>query len=158
MSGPLLAIRSVKGSREEVGTFARVGLRTRARPASNTAVPCIGRAAEFAVLDEALARAETGHAQVVGVVGEAGVGKSRLSEGFAAACVARGVTVRRTAGLSHATDVALLPVLSLLRDAFGVGQEDGPAIARERISERVLALDPDLSEALHLRMIEDGPG
>lgn len=58
------------------------------------------------------------------------------------------MTARRTAGLSHATDVPLLPVLSLLRDAFGVAEADGPVAAREKIAERVLTLDPGLVDGL----------
>jgi adenylate cyclase len=142
--------QAVKGSREPVGTYALIGPRTVARPAAGSATPFVGREVEFAVLEDALARAEAGQAQVVGVVGEAGVGKSRLGEEFASACAARMITVRRTAGLSHATDVALLPVISLLRDAFGVTDADEPATAREQIGERLTALDPDLVDALPL--------
>jgi adenylate cyclase len=143
-------VQAVKGSSEPVGTYTLIGARSLARPAAGIPTPFVGREAEFAVLEDALSRAEAGQAQVVGVVGEAGVGKSRLSEEFASACAARAITVRRTAGLSHATDVALLPVVSLLRDAFGVTGTDGPVTARERIGERLTALDPDLVDALPL--------
>ena len=142
--------RIVKGSRAPVGTYPLTGSRATVRPTAGTATPFVGREGELAVLEDALARAESGQAQVVGVVGEAGMGKSRLCEEFAATCAARTITVRRTAGLSHATDVALLPVVGLLRDAFGVTDADGPAAAREQIAARLIALDPELVDTLPL--------
>jgi class 3 adenylate cyclase/tetratricopeptide (TPR) repeat protein len=110
--------------------------------------PLVGRDDELAVLESALARALDGQAQVVGVVGEAGVGKSRLCEEFARSASERGVTVRRAAGLSHARAVPLLPILELLRDFFGITETDGARAAREKIAGRLLLLDPSLSEEL----------
>jgi adenylate cyclase len=141
-------LHDVKGASRPVGVFALVGPQFRPAGTVRTATPLVGRQAELTVLEDALRRAEAGDAQVVGVVGEAGVGKSRLSEEFANACIAQGITVRRTAGLSHARDVPLLPVLLLLRDAFGVADTDGPAAAREKIAGRVVTLDPGLVDGL----------
>src|SRR4029077_3249735 len=53
----------------------------------------IGRADELAVLDAALADAGAGRPALVGVVAEAGVGKSRLCLEFAERCPARGAAV-----------------------------------------------------------------
>jgi adenylate cyclase len=87
---------------------------------------------------------------VVGVVGEAGVGKSRLCEEFAASAAARGITVRRTAGISHGGEVPLLPILSLLRDYFGISQADSSEEAREKVAAYLRLLDPSLEETLPL--------
>jgi adenylate cyclase len=141
-------LHDVKGVSRPVVVFDLVGPRFRPAGVVRTAAPLVGRHAEFAALEDALHRAEAGDAQVVGVVGEAGVGKSRLSEEFAAACIEQGITVRRTAGLSHARDVPLLPVLHLLRDAFGVAETDGPAAAREKIAGWAVSLDPGLADGL----------
>ena len=110
----------------------------------------VGRERELAALEDALAGAIEGRAQVVGVVGEAGVGKSRLCEEFAGSAAARGITVRRATGVSHGRDVPLLPVLSLLRDYFGITDTDTPPEAREKVTARLLALDPGLDETLPL--------
>ena len=138
----------VKGASRPVGVFALVGPRSRPAGIVAATTALVGREGELAELEEALRQAEAGRAQVVGVVGEAGVGKSRLSEEFAQRCLARGVTVRRTAGLSHATDVPLVPVVRLLRDAFGVAETDGPENARDKIARRVMTLDPVLADGL----------
>ncbi|MGH8972673.1 MAG: ATP-binding protein [Acidimicrobiia bacterium] len=112
--------------------------------------PLVGREREVAALEDALAAAAQGQAQVVGVVGEAGVGKSRLCEEFARLAEARGITVRRASGVSHGREVPLLPVLALLRDYFGVTDADDPAAAREKVTARVLDLDPAAGENLEL--------
>ncbi|MGH9009650.1 MAG: adenylate/guanylate cyclase domain-containing protein, partial [Acidimicrobiia bacterium] len=98
--GPTL----VKGARESLRVY-RLGA-----PLSSPvrrrmgAAPLVGREREMAVLEDALAMAEEGHTQVLGVVGEAGVGKSRLCDEFVRSAAARGITVRRAAGVSHGTD------------------------------------------------------
>jgi class 3 adenylate cyclase/tetratricopeptide (TPR) repeat protein len=114
------------------------------------ASPLVGRQRELAVLEDALAMAMDGHAQVVGVVGEAGVGKSRLCDEFAQLCRARGITVRRAAGVSHGRDVPLLPILAFHRDYFGISDADDPPTARRKVSDRLLELDPGLDDALPL--------
>ena len=108
----------------------------------------VGREREMAVLEDALAMAAEGQFQVVGVVGEAGVGKSRLCDEFVASARSRGITVRWAAGVSHGHDVPLLPVLALLRDYFGITESDDDAECREKIKGRVLALDPAGDEVL----------
>jgi class 3 adenylate cyclase len=141
----------VKGTSEPVGVFVLESARMAGRgPAVRfaEAPPLVGRDEEMAALESALARAEEGQAQVVGIVGEAGVGKSRLCEELAARCGARGLDVRRTAGVSHGRSVPLLPVLDMLRDYFGIGDADTPQKAREKIAGRLVTLDPALAEGL----------
>jgi class 3 adenylate cyclase/tetratricopeptide (TPR) repeat protein len=140
--------RPVKGSSEPVPVFAiESSLRRRATGGSTVMV---GRAEEIGVLEVALGRALEGQAQVVGVVGDAGVGKSRLCDEFARSAAIRGITVRRAAGLSHARDVPLLPVLELLRDYFEVADTDSRAEAQRKIEWRLLGLDPTFEESLPL--------
>jgi predicted ATPase len=95
----------------------------------------------MAILEDALGRAAEGRAQVVGVVGEPGVGKSRLCDEFVRSILARGISVRRTAGVSHGREVPLLPILAYFRDYFGITEAISPSQARERISDRLLGLD-----------------
>jgi len=122
-----------------------------AAPASpRHASALVGRTEELATLEAALAAAEDSRAQVVGIVGEAGVGKSRLCEEFARACAARGLPVRRAAGVSHGRSVPLLPVLQLLRDYFAISDGDPARQAREKIAGRLVLLDPSFAEDLPL--------
>jgi len=44
--------------------------------------------------------------------------------------LARGISVRRTTGVSHGREVPLLPILSLLRDYFGITEGISPSQAR----------------------------
>jgi class 3 adenylate cyclase/tetratricopeptide (TPR) repeat protein len=103
--------------------------------------PFVGRDAESAVLDTALAHALAGDGRAVGIVGDPGVGKSRLVYEFVAGCAAQGLNVSATRGLAHGRYVPLLPVLALLRDAFGVAESDAPDVARARIEATTLSLD-----------------
>ena len=98
----------------------------------------VGRDTEMAILEAAFEQAMSGNAQVVGVVGEAGVGKSRICDEFARSCQARGVNVLRARGVSHGTSVPYLPVLELLRNYFGITDVDSPRQAREKIAGRLV--------------------
>jgi class 3 adenylate cyclase/tetratricopeptide (TPR) repeat protein len=149
-----LGPKSVRGAREALRVFVLGG----PAPSAPTlrggrtvgASPLVGRDRELAVLEDALAKAAEGHAQVVGEVGEAGVGKSRLCDEFARSAASRGMTVRRTAGVSHASGVPLVPILSLMRDYFEVSLTDNPGQAREKVRALLLDLDPALEDSLPL--------
>jgi class 3 adenylate cyclase/tetratricopeptide (TPR) repeat protein len=110
----------------------------------------VGRGGELAALEDALGAALEGRAQVVGIVGEAGVGKSRLCEEFARSVAVRGITVRRTTGVSHGKEIPLLPILALLRDYLGISETDDPVRAREKVAGRLVDLDPALDAVLPL--------
>jgi tetratricopeptide (TPR) repeat protein len=110
----------------------------------------VGRERERAMLEEALERATSGEGQVVGLVGEPGVGKSRLAHEFAAHCAARGIPVERARAVAHRRDVPLLPLLELMRTTLGVSDRDQPAVARERIAHALKALDPSFEADLPL--------
>jgi class 3 adenylate cyclase/tetratricopeptide (TPR) repeat protein len=142
----------IKGAPAPLGVFVLEGHRLRVGQVVGPGgiSPFVGRSAEMAQLGGALARAEVGDAQVVGVVGDAGLGKTRLCDEFAGVCARRGITVRRTAGLSHARTVPLLPVLTLLRDYFGITEADAPRSAREKVAGRLLLLDPAFADSLPL--------
>lgn len=110
----------------------------------------VGRESELAVLCGALADAKEGQGRLLSLVGEAGIGKSRLCHEFAAYCLADGVEIHVAYGMSHARSVPFLPVLQLLRDQFGVRAGDDAPTARKRVSNAVLAVDPSLRDALPL--------
>ncbi len=144
---------AVKGSAAPVHVHVLEGTGPRRRGIARwrARAPLVGRADELAVLTAALARARAGTAQVVGVVGEPGVGKSRLCEEFARTATAiEGITVRRASGFSHTSGIPLVPVLELLRDYFGITDADSPRDAREKIAGRLLLLDSAFEAALPL--------
>src|SRR5881628_1232880 len=110
----------------------------------------VGRDAEIATLEAALTRAAAGDAQVVGVVAEAGLGKSRLCYEFVQRCRARRIPVDEAHGVAHGKMVPYLLVLEFLRGYFGIGEQDTAQVMREKIAGRLLLLDPALADALPL--------
>jgi len=110
----------------------------------------VGREREQAALEAALERGLAGEGQVVGLVGEPGVGKSRLAHEFAEHCLAQGISVQRARAVAHGREIPLLPVLELMRATLGVDETDEPEIARARITASLAALDASFDEDLPL--------
>jgi class 3 adenylate cyclase/tetratricopeptide (TPR) repeat protein len=110
----------------------------------------VGRDRERAALQVALERGLAGEGQVVGLVGEPGVGKSRLAHEFAERCAVEGISVQRARALAHGREIPLLPVLELMRATLGVIDADEPEIARTRITASADALDASLHDDLPL--------
>ena len=110
----------------------------------------VGRTRELELLEEALERARAGEAQVIGIVGEPGVGKSRLCHEFTERRRAQGVPVYHAAGQAHAKSVPLMPVLQVMRTYFEISEQDSDQTARERIAGRLLLLDQGFVDDLPL--------
>ncbi|MEA2429951.1 MAG: hypothetical protein QOI19_424, partial [Thermoleophilaceae bacterium] len=110
----------------------------------------VGREDELQSLETALEQAFAGQAQIVGIVGEAGVGKSRLCGEFTRRQREKGVPVYHVAGQPHAKSVPLLPVLQLMRAYFDITDHDSDQTARERIAGKLLLLDESFADELPL--------
>jgi class 3 adenylate cyclase/tetratricopeptide (TPR) repeat protein len=144
----------VKGVHEPVRVFELAGfgtLRTRldvsrARGFSRF----VGREEELAALESAFAHASEGSGQIVGVVGEAGIGKSRLCYEFARGCRGRGIEVWEGHCVARGEALPLLPLLEFLRSYFGITDRDADRAAREKIAGRMLLLDERLRDNLEL--------
>jgi class 3 adenylate cyclase/tetratricopeptide (TPR) repeat protein len=149
-----LGASRIRGQLEPVGLFELedVGpVRTRLeRSRTRGFSKFVGRGDEMARLEAALERAIEGSGEVVGIVGEAGVGKSRLCWEFQELCRARGIPVRRAGGFAHGKFVPLFPVLEFFRDAFGVAAHDSDRAARQKIAGAVVLLDEELRGELPL--------
>ncbi len=142
----------LKGFSEPVRVYALESLgvlRTRldrAREAGFSKL--VGRESELALLEAALARALARDGQAIGVVGEAGQGKSRLAFEFVAHCRAQGVAVYLAHSPSHGAGLPLFALAELLRAYFGVGSGDAPEEARGKVATRLLALSPAFKSSL----------
>jgi adenylate cyclase len=110
----------------------------------------VGREAEMASLERALARAEAGDGAVVGICAEPGIGKSRLSHEFAERCRERGLEVFEAQAQAHGSSIPLMPVLQMLRAYFGIGDREPERLTREKIAGRTLLLDPEFADDLPL--------
>jgi class 3 adenylate cyclase/tetratricopeptide (TPR) repeat protein len=149
-----LGLVRVSGVRDPVQVFELQGLgalRTRLDVSRTRGFSkFVGRGNEMATLEAALDQAIQGNGQVVGVVGEAGVGKSRLCFEFAERCRARGLAFYETHAISHGKAIPFLPILELFRSYFGITEQDNEEIARDKIAGRSLRLDEGLADALPL--------
>jgi len=144
----------IKGVREPVRLFELKDVgqhRTRFDVAAARGLSrFVGRRAETALLAEALVDVEAGRGQIIGVVGQAGVGKSRLCYEFVQRARASGTKVFEAHGLPHGRGLPFLPVLQLLRGYFGVEDVDGPVAARQKIAGSLLLLDEGFRDDLAL--------
>jgi class 3 adenylate cyclase/tetratricopeptide (TPR) repeat protein len=149
-----LGTADVKGARDPLPMFELEGvgaLRTRldvsrARGFSRF----VGRPDEMATLEAALGRAAEGNGQVVGVVADAGVGKSRLCFEFVEKARARGIDLYEAHCPAHGKTTPFLPVLELLRSYFGIADSDGAEEARRKIAGTLLLVGEGFREALPL--------
>jgi adenylate cyclase len=101
----------------------------------------VGRDAEMANLESALENTLRGEGQVVGVVAEAGTGKSRLCFEFVERCRARGIRVNQAHCPAHGETVSYLALLEMLRDIFGIDARDSDHEARRKIAGELMLLD-----------------
>ena len=108
----------------------------------------VGRGHELDTLTGLLAQAERGRGQVVTIVGEPGVGKSRLLYELTRSERLRGWRILGCGGVSHGLATPYLPLVELLRRCFGVEEADTPSEIGERIEQRLRGLDPALQPHL----------
>jgi class 3 adenylate cyclase/tetratricopeptide (TPR) repeat protein len=102
----------------------------------------VGRDPELDQLRGALERAAAGRGQVVAVVGEPGVGKSRLFHEIINAMPQSGWRVLEGRSVAYGKATPFLPVADLLRSYFQVEGRDTAKQIREKITSKLLALDP----------------
>src|SRR5262249_47830350 len=105
----------------------------------------VGRDGELEQLRDALERAGQGHGQVVAVVGEPGVGKSRLVWELAHSHRVHDWLIVQSASGSYGKATAYLPVIGLLPGYFGIESRDDPRRIREKVTGKVLTLAPTLA-------------
>lgn len=108
----------------------------------------VGRTGELHQLGVALARAEAGQGQVVAIIGEPGLGKSRLLHEFARAHRGSPLLMLEAASFRYDTASSYLPLTEMLRNYFGIALGDVSRDARDRVASRVLALDRQLEPNL----------
>lgn len=108
----------------------------------------VGRTGETRTLESALDRARDGYGQVIGVVGEPGIGKSRLCLEFIERCRAQGIAVYEAHCLAHGRNIPFAPILELFRDYFGITAFDGPVQARGKVVQALGMLGPALDGVL----------
>jgi tetratricopeptide (TPR) repeat protein len=142
----------VKGLPEPVAVFELVGasgIRRRLQAAvARGLTRFVGRETELEALGQALAQAGTGHGQVVAVVGEAGVGKSRLVYEFVHSHRPQGWLVLESASVSYGKATPYFPVLDLLKRYVHIEDGDDLRTVRAKVTGQILTLDDRLQDTL----------
>jgi class 3 adenylate cyclase/tetratricopeptide (TPR) repeat protein len=108
----------------------------------------VGRQQELAALRQALERAKAGHGQVVAVVGEAGVGKSRLAYEFIHSHHTPGWLVLESASVSYGKATPYVPVIDLLKRYAHVEEHDDLRAIRAKVTGQVVTLDTALQDTV----------
>jgi class 3 adenylate cyclase/tetratricopeptide (TPR) repeat protein len=114
--------------------------------------PLTGRTDQFSALSQELENTMKGDGRVVGIVGEAGIGKSRLCFEFAESCRQKDIRVYEARVLAHGRATPFQPVLGLLRDYFGLRVKEAADISRRRVLDQLAALP--VSEQLSPVLLE----
>jgi DNA-binding winged helix-turn-helix (wHTH) protein/tetratricopeptide (TPR) repeat protein len=149
----------VPGQPESVRTYQSILVRSgqilHTGAALRALSPFVGRAHELATLHASLAQVKAGRGQSVGIVGEPGIGKTRLLLEFRRRLQAhRTVTYLEAHCLSYGSSTAYLPILELLRTHCGIaaGDSDDAITAKVMSTSQALGLATDaaLPYLLHL--------
>jgi ABC-type oligopeptide transport system substrate-binding subunit/class 3 adenylate cyclase len=148
----------VKGKAEPVPIYrvlAAKEVSAKPRGIVGLASPLVGRHTEFAALREAVERLQTGVGGIITIVGEAGIGKSRLVAELRKQVEAHGAVgahgrapLQWVEGrcLSYGASIAYLLWLDVLRGLLDVSIDDSPDTVRDALREQVQASCPDRSD------------
>jgi class 3 adenylate cyclase/tetratricopeptide (TPR) repeat protein len=157
LAGGYVEVRSlglvpVKGLTAPVEIYELTGAGTaRSRlqaTASRGLTPFVGRDPELAHLVRAQEQARGGHGQLVAIVGEAGVGKSRLYHEFIHSHRVQGWLVLQASAVSHGKSISYLPVIDLLKAYCKLEERDDHRALREKITGKLFTLDESLKPLL----------
>jgi predicted ATPase len=142
----------VKGLLEPVEVYEAKGggsVRTRLQAAAMRGFSrFVGRDAEVEQLRHALQQAQDGHGQVVAVVGEPGVGKSRLFYEFTHSHRTQGWLILESGSASYGKATPYLPVIDLMKSYFQIETRDDARKIREKVSGKLVTLDQALMPML----------
>jgi predicted ATPase/class 3 adenylate cyclase len=142
----------VKGLDAPVEVYEMLGagaLRTRLEAAAARGLTrFVGRESEVEQLRQALGRAAAGHGQLVALVGEPGVGKSRLVWEITYSHRTHGWLIVQAGSVSYGRATPYLPVINLLKGYLRIEGQDDPRAIREKVTGKLLTLDEALNPAV----------
>jgi class 3 adenylate cyclase/predicted ATPase len=143
---------NVKGLNDLVEVYEITGagpLRSRLQAAAARGLTrFVGRSAEFETLCQALDRAKASHGQVVALVGDPGVGKSRLFWEFTHSRRTVDWLNLESVSVSYGKATPYLPLIDLLKAYFKISDRDDQREIREKVTGKLLTLDKALEPIL----------
>jgi class 3 adenylate cyclase/tetratricopeptide (TPR) repeat protein len=147
-----LGERPVKGLPEPVNVHELLGSSmVRSRLQASVArglTTFMGREPELELLRQSLSRAQAGNGQVVALVGEAGMGKSRLFFEFTRSHHTQNCLVVESNSVSYGKVTSYLPLIELIKVYFKIDAADDARRIREKVIGKLLALDRSLEAFL----------
>src|ERR1051326_8179749 len=108
----------------------------------------IGRDLEMEELRRALQLAGNGQGQIMAIVGEAGVGKSRVVQEFVQSHHPVDCLILETSSGSYGRATPYLPVIELLKQYFKITIQDSTRSINEKVAGKVLTLDSSFLDAI----------
>jgi hypothetical protein len=147
-----LGQREVKGREERVNVYHAIAPSTRRTrfdvSAERGLTPFVGRERELELLLDGLDRSRGGSGQAFSIMGEAGVGKSRLLYELRKAVANEDVTFLEGRCLSYSRGVAYHPVIDVLKANFDILEGDGDFEIREKVNRGLKILGADEASTL----------
>jgi predicted ATPase/class 3 adenylate cyclase len=108
----------------------------------------VGRQNSLAVLIDTFEKVRAGAGQVIGIVGEAGVGKSRLLLEFINQLPQGEFSYLEGRCLHYGSAMPYLPILDVLRSFFDITEEDREYVIRKKVKEKTLSLHENLESGI----------
>ena len=135
---------TLKGKPEPVPAYRLIDVHAQRRAlVGAAAAPFVGREAEMDILRRAFSEISASRsARLVTVLGDAGVGKTRLISDFIERVEAE-ANVFRGRCLAYGDGITFWPLIEIVRSAARIGEDDSPEMARSRIAALLPAEDPD---------------
>jgi class 3 adenylate cyclase/tetratricopeptide (TPR) repeat protein len=142
-----LGAQTLKGKAEAVGAWEVLSAQgTRSRldiEAERGLTPLFGRDKELTVLADCFEKARAGHGQMVFIVGEPGIGKSRLLYEFRQRLSDR-ATWQEGRCLSFGQSIPFHPLIDAIRRSFGVDDEDDEETISVKLEREIITMGTDL--------------
>jgi class 3 adenylate cyclase/tetratricopeptide (TPR) repeat protein/regulation of enolase protein 1 (concanavalin A-like superfamily) len=104
----------------------------------------VGRDKELGILKERIAEVQNGKGQVVSIVGEPGIGKTRLVYEFISSI--ENAQILTGSCLSYGATIAYLPFIDIIKRMCSIGLRDTEESAKTKLKETIEGIDPQLSE------------
>jgi class 3 adenylate cyclase/predicted ATPase len=146
-----LGAADIKGMGEPLNVYEVIGagpLRTKLQIAARRGLTrFVGRHSEMEHMRRAFEQAKAGHGQIVGVMGEPGLGKSRLCFEFKLTSQS-GCLVLEAFSVSYGKTSPYWPVIELLKTYFQIQPQDDERTRKEKVTGKVLTLERGLEDTL----------
>lgn len=143
-----LGLHEIKGLDEPIEIFRLEGAanaRGRWQGSRKQALTAyVGRQAERQALQDLLQRVVDGHGQVVALVGDPGIGKSRLVHELLTSPAAEACVTLSGAAVPYGKATAYHTIAAMMRPLFGIGDGFSRSEVLKRVQDGLVALDPSL--------------